>query len=260
MLAAITNQTATEEIPFSITATAVDPDMPANLLVYSLESAPAGMTIHPSTGAISWTPTEAQGPGVYEVMVRVIDNGEPQLAHNHPFNVTVSEVNRPPLLAEVAEATVHAGTTVAIRLSATDPDLPANTFTFSLISGPEGATVTSTGQVEWTPPLTATGGVAEFVVRVTDDGAPTQSDDETFKVAVAGPLEILSATHTGDQWTILWRAVAGNTYRLISAPTLASTEWTPLSGEVTATGDTASQTLPIVPEISTSFLRVELVQ
>ena len=260
VLAAIADQATTEAVPFSLAATAVDSDIPANVLVYSLDAAPVGMTIHPGTGAISWTPTEAQGPGTHDIVVRVSDNGVPPLAQTHSFSVSVSEVNRSPLLAGVADATVHAGTLFATRLSATDPDLPANTVTFSLISGPEGATVNPAGQVEWTPPLTATGGVGEFVVRVTDDGAPTQSDDETFRVAVAGPVEILRVTRTGDQWTILWRAVAGNHYRLIRTATLVSAEWALVPGEVTATGDTASRTLPIESEISTSFLRVELVQ
>ena len=48
---------------YTFTAGASDPDVPANTLSFSLLGAPAGATIHPATGAFSWTPTEAQGPG-----------------------------------------------------------------------------------------------------------------------------------------------------------------------------------------------------
>lgn len=34
-----------------------------NVLTYSLSNAPAGATINPTNGVITWTPTEAQGPG-----------------------------------------------------------------------------------------------------------------------------------------------------------------------------------------------------
>lgn len=218
------------------------------------------MTIHPNTGAISWTPTEAQGPGTFEVTVRVTDNGVPPLADTREFSVSVGEVNRQPFLTAMTDSTVHAGTVFAISLGATDPDVPANAVTFSLVTGPVGATVSASGRVEWTAPLASSGSTGTFVVRVTDDGVPPQSDEKSFQVAVAGPLEILGTTRSGDQWTILWHAVPGTTYRLVSATTLPATEWSPVPGEVTSTGSTASQTIVLTPDVSASFLRVELVR
>jgi hypothetical protein len=256
----LSGQTVAEESALSVAVIATDPDLPANGLTYSLDRAPAGMTIQPSTGAITWTPTESQGPGTHEVVVRVTDNGVPALSHTTGFTVSVSEVNRPPLLAAIQAATVHAGATFTVTLSATDPDVPANAFTYSLVGGPVGATVSSQGQVAWTLPLAAVGSVADFIVRVTDDGVPSQSDDSTFQVTVAGPVEILSTTRQGAEWTVLWRAVTGNTYRLVGSSSLPAAEWTALPGEVTATGDTASKTIVLEAGTASSFLRVELVR
>jgi hypothetical protein len=260
VLAAVSVQNVAEESVLTVAVVATDPDLPGNGLTYSLNTAPAGMTIHPATGAITWTPTEAQGPGTHEVVVRVTDNGVPALSHTTVFTVTVSEVNRPPVLATIPASTVHAGAPFTVTLSASDPDVPANAFTYSLVSGPAGATVSSQGQVTWTPPLADVGSVADFVVRVTEDGVPSQSDDTTFQVTVVGPVEIVGATHQGGEWTLVWRSVAGSTYRLIGASALPALEWTAVPGEVTATGDTASKTIALDAETSVSFLRVERVR
>ena len=78
MLAAIGDKTVDEGALLSFTATATDADLPANTLTFSLDAgAPAGASIDPATGLFTWTPSEAQGPGVYPVTVRVTDNGTP---------------------------------------------------------------------------------------------------------------------------------------------------------------------------------------
>lgn len=159
---------------------------------------------------LRWTPTEEQGPGSFTAAFRVTDNNPDavnakQLSTDSVLTITVNEVNRPPLLAPIPAATVHAGATFAVTLSATDTDIPANAFTYALVSGPAGATVSSQGQVAWTPPLAADGSVADFIVRVTEDGVPSLSDDSTFQVTVVGPVEILGTTRQGAEWTVLWR-------------------------------------------------------
>jgi hypothetical protein len=59
--------------PYTFTATATDADDPPQTLTFSLVGAPAGASIGGSSGAFSWTPTEAQGPGVYAFQVRASD-------------------------------------------------------------------------------------------------------------------------------------------------------------------------------------------
>ena len=96
-LASLANQTIDELTTLSAQASASDSDIPANTLTYSLDTAPAGMSIDSGSGAISWPTTEADGPGVYTVKVVVTDNGAPSLSATNTFTVTVNEVNSAPL-------------------------------------------------------------------------------------------------------------------------------------------------------------------
>jgi hypothetical protein len=79
----------TETVTF--TAQATDPDFPAQTLTFSLDAgAPAGASIHPTTGVFSWTPGEV---GTNFVIVRVTDNGTPPLSDSQ--SVTVRVISRP---------------------------------------------------------------------------------------------------------------------------------------------------------------------
>jgi hypothetical protein len=71
------------------TASATDADVPKQTLTYSLIGAPDGATINYNTGVFTWTPTEAQGPGTYPIIVRVTDNGTPPQFDEKTFVVTV---------------------------------------------------------------------------------------------------------------------------------------------------------------------------
>ncbi|PYJ79472.1 MAG: hypothetical protein DME22_25425 [Verrucomicrobia bacterium] len=81
--------TVVEDSPLTFTATATDADT-SQTLTFSLDpGAPPGATINPSSGVFVWTPTGTQGPGVYPVTVRVIDNGFPPLSDTSTFSITV---------------------------------------------------------------------------------------------------------------------------------------------------------------------------
>src|SRR5207302_667244 len=152
------------------TASATDVDLPANTLTFALVSAPTGMTINPANGAISWTPSEAQGPSTNVVSVSVTDNGVPALSVTNSFTVTVTEANLTPLL------------------SATDVDLPANTLTFALVSAPVGMSINaSSGAISWTPREAQGPSTNVVSVSVTDNGVPALSVTNSFTVTVNVP-------------------------------------------------------------------------
>ncbi|HEY3216067.1 MAG TPA: putative Ig domain-containing protein, partial [Candidatus Eisenbacteria bacterium] len=65
--------TIPELVAYGFTASASDSDLPAQTLTFSLIGAPLGASIGGSSGAFSWTPSEAQGPGSYPFTVRVSD-------------------------------------------------------------------------------------------------------------------------------------------------------------------------------------------
>src|SRR5262249_62282658 len=111
--------------------------------------------INASTGAFSWTPTEAQGPGSYSFTVRVSDGVANADA---PITITVNEVNVAPTLSGVpALTTVQDANLLTFTATATDPDIPANPLTFSLLGAPAGAALNaSTAAFPGTPPHTLT--------------------------------------------------------------------------------------------------------
>ena len=81
MLAAIGNQTINEGATLTLTATATDADSPANTLTYSLVSPSLrGASINLSSGAFTWTPTEAQGRALTRLQRKSQDNGSPSLS------------------------------------------------------------------------------------------------------------------------------------------------------------------------------------
>src|SRR5207249_4631710 len=141
-----------EQTTLSVSASAIDADLPANSLTFALVSSPAGMIINPATGAISWTPTEAQGPRSEEGRVGETGNGVPALSVTNTFTVIVNEVNPVPVLTAPADQTINEQTTLSVSASATDADIPANSLTFALVSAPTGMTINpGSGAISWTP-------------------------------------------------------------------------------------------------------------
>jgi hypothetical protein len=147
---------------------------------------PAGAGINSSTGAFSWTPSDAQGPGTYRFKVVVTDNGSPNLSVNEEITVTVNEVNAAPTLTSPGNQSIVLGDTVSFTLSATDPDLPANTLTYSISGGSlSGMSLNSgTGAFSWTP---TSGQVGPHTVtfRVTDNGSPAMYNEQTITITVS---------------------------------------------------------------------------
>jgi hypothetical protein len=69
-------------------ATAHDSDIPVNQLTFTLDPGhPAGMTIDPASGVVSWTPTDGQAPSTNWITVRVTDDGVPNLSNQRTVQV-----------------------------------------------------------------------------------------------------------------------------------------------------------------------------
>jgi hypothetical protein len=81
------NASVTYDTQLTFTAQAMDIDVPAQTLVFSLIGAPAGASIGPSTGVFTWTPTAAQAGAAYTFSVAVSD-GEASVSSS--ITVTVN--------------------------------------------------------------------------------------------------------------------------------------------------------------------------
>ena len=142
----IGNKTVNEGVLLSFTATGSDAD--GDPLVFSLGAgAPAGAAIT-AGGNFTWTPTEAQGPGVFPITVILTAAGQ---TDQETIQVTVNEVNVAPVLAQPSDMTVTEGASAQQQLTATDADIPANTLTFSKVTGPLFVTVSPSGLVTVSP-------------------------------------------------------------------------------------------------------------
>ena len=215
-----------------------------NVLAYSLSSAPAGATINPATGVFSWTPSEIQGPGVYDITVVVTDNNLPPFSDSKTFQVTVNEVNLPPVLAAISNRTVHAGMAVTFTNSASDPDLPANLLGYSLDPGaPAGASVQpSSGVFAWQTSTLNAGTTNPVTVRVTDDGVPPLSDTNSFSIAVLAPPSFMGATASAGEFVVSWSSIPGTSYRVQYTDDLAAPGWSNAVPDLVAQGSMLTYT------------------
>ncbi len=183
-----------EQTTLSLPLSAVDPDLPQQTLTWQLApGAPTGLSLNPATGLLMWTPTEAQGPSNYVVRVIVRDNGTPSLSDSNALTIVVNEVNRPPVLDAISNQVAYVLAPLVVRITASDPDIPANTLRFSLDPGaPAGARIDpATGLFTWMPTRAQAASSNTITIRVTDNGLPTLSDTKTFTVIVPDYLEAI---------------------------------------------------------------------
>jgi VCBS repeat-containing protein len=109
-------------------------------LTFSLTVNPAGMSIDPDTGMISWTPSNAQvASSPHDVNVHTQDNGG--LFDDQPFQIAVKETNERPTdlqldVTEIGE-NVAPGTSVG-RFTVTDPDI-GDSHDLSIVDDPSNA-------------------------------------------------------------------------------------------------------------------------
>jgi hypothetical protein len=252
-LSAQQNQNVAELSTLVVTNTATDTDVPANTLTYSLLAPPAGAVIS-AAGVITWTPTEAQGPGVYTITTRVVDNGTPALSATNSFSVTVNEVNTAPVLPVQANRTIPELSAMVVTNRATDADLPANTLSYSLIAPPAGAAISSSGVITWTPTEAQGPSTNLFITVVADNGVPSLSATNSFTVIVTevnnGPVLPVQTNRTLlNQVSLLVTNTAtdsdapANTlaYNLVNPPSGAAIDtngiitWTPTAAQTPST-------------------------
>lgn len=246
-IAAISTQMVDEGSTFNFTPTATDPDIPTQTLAWALGPAsPTNATIDAISGLIQWT---AGLPGTQTFETVVTDGvGTNRLS----FEVIVKDVNSPPSLAVPAIQTLHHGETYTTTLTATDADLPAQSLSFSLLSGPTGATIDAvSGTLTWPSVVGPTNAFVLFTVQVQDDGVPPLAATNNFSVFVGDPLVTSIVTASNSTVSISWPTLPGNTYTLETTDSLLSLTnaptWTILTQGM-GTGGTA-QFPAIVPPI-----------
>jgi RHS repeat-associated protein len=170
---------------YSYQATADDPD--DDTLTWQLDDGPAGMTIDPQQGLLTWQ-TGVDDAGEYPVFLSVLD-GNGGLAWQI-FILRVDEEatdpgdNPGPTIHSTAPLLAKVGHEYRYAVEASHPDGLA--LQYSLEQAPAGATVDSDGLVRWTP---ASIGEHDFVLRVSD-GQRWQEQPWTVSVEADEPLAL----------------------------------------------------------------------
>ncbi|MBP0011424.1 putative Ig domain-containing protein, partial [Roseofilum sp. Belize Diploria] len=198
-----------------------DPD--GDLLLWSLDQAPSGMSIHSTTGEITWTPT-AEQLGEQEVAVRLTDAQGSYTGV--AFTLTARGTNIAPLIVSTPLTETSLGSEYLYQVLAADPD--GDALTFSLDQAPDGMSINEHGVITWTP--TATGS-EPISVLVTDSLGATTTHSYTLEVEAnarnlaptitSTPLSYGSAP--GQEYTYQLSAVDPEegenvTYQLLSSP------------------------------------------
>jgi hypothetical protein len=173
-----------------------DSDLPKQAISYSInqESIDAGLVIDASSGLLSWTPLETQGPDAYVVVVTAQDDGSPPLNGTQSFTVHVTEVNVSPTLIVGDFESVGELTEFRLEVHATDPDVP-NTLTFSIdeASAAQGMVIapiekaegiSASAAITWTPSEDQGPGGYSIDIKVTDSGPDNLTDSVTVVLNV----------------------------------------------------------------------------
>jgi RHS repeat-associated protein len=126
---------------------AVDPDN--DPVRFSLITAPASMTIDPTTGLITWTPADSE-LGSHPLVVRASDGRGGFNDQRFTIEVDLAPPNRPPVFTSLPVNVSYIGKDYKCDADAVDPD--SDTLTFSLLANPSGMTIDpATGLISWKP-------------------------------------------------------------------------------------------------------------
>jgi hypothetical protein len=148
---------------------------------------PPGMSLSPSTGIISGTPTAG---GTYSVEVTVSDGSTP--AETRVTTITITVAGPPISITTSTLPSAIATVSYSQQMQATGG---AGSYTWSISAGklPAGLTLaSSTGTIGGTP---TAGGTSTFIATVRDSEKPSQSHSAAMSLTVApSPLTISTRT------------------------------------------------------------------
>jgi len=199
---------------------AIDPD--ADPVQFSLDLAPAGMSINSTNGAVAWTPAIGQ-QGTNAVIIRIADGLGGVAQQSYAIEVEAVAPNLPPVFVSVPFLNLLLDAPYDYQAVAQDPE--GQVLTYSLIQGPAGMSMDASGLVSWTPvssdageyivvirvlDSSGAGGVQRFTLSASENMPPAFSSEPVLQVAGGG--------------TYRYRALASDpenqylTYTLISGP------------------------------------------
>ncbi len=172
--------TATLDIPYAYDVKGIDLD--GDPLIWTLTSAPRGMSIDSASGTVRWRPAADQ-LGLADVVVLVTDAQGGTATQR--FTITVRAGNVPPVISTVPLTRASVGQIYNYSVRAADVD--GDPLSYTLTRAPQGMSINSvTGLVQWTP-LARQVGSQDVEINV-EDGQGSKAT-QTFRIeVVAAPI------------------------------------------------------------------------
>ncbi|NUM55446.1 MAG: PQQ-dependent sugar dehydrogenase [Candidatus Hydrogenedentes bacterium] len=183
----IGNKTVDENELLQFSVSASDPDGATPAL--SASSLPSGASFVDNgngTGTFTWTPNFFQAGTYQDVKFTATDNGSPAKSDSRFIDITVNNVNRPPVLDPIGNKSVDENAPLQFVVSATDPDGTALAMEASNL--PAGASFVDngngTGTFSWTPDYNAAGVYPNVTFSARDYNSPPLNDSESIAITV----------------------------------------------------------------------------
>ncbi len=191
--------TATEDVAYSYSITASDPDSGASLTI-SATTLPVWLTLTDNgdgTAALAGTPANAQ-VGDHGVVLEVSDGS---LTATQSFTITVSNTNDAPVAGNDTLTTAEdtpLTITVATDLLANDTDADGDSLTVTGFTQPANGTVVDNGDGTWTyTPAGNFNGTDSFTYTVSDGNGGTDTATVNLTVTAVNDAPTVAAVNLG---------------------------------------------------------------
>ncbi len=181
IITTINDQEMTEGQLLNISIAAEDPD--GHQIFWAIENLPDFASFNETTNTLRFQP-DFEDAGIYEdITITVSDNGVPSLSDEVEFNLTVTNVNRPPLLTAIDDQEMMEGETLEIPVVVDDPD--GNQVDLSFSNLPDFAEWDEDNNIlSFLPDFEDAGVYENISITATDNGNPIDSAFTSFNLIV----------------------------------------------------------------------------
>ncbi len=203
----VSNQTVSRggNLSFSVEPTGYNPALGKPVFALGDDARPE-MAID-DAGRFSWSPPDDLPAATYPVTITVQQPGHPESLRSQTVQITLRDVNQPPVIASIEDQTLYAGSELRVEVPASDPD-SSNIPKLELIGeAPPGTGIDpGTGEFRWQPPENLEPGEYEITLRATDGGSPPMSATRSFKVTVRDDVARFTYLVAAVQQDGIWQA------------------------------------------------------
>ena len=140
----------------------------------------------------------------------------------------MNEVNSAPVLPIQTNLTIVGLATLVLTNTATDSDLPANSFVYTLLNAPTNAVIDTNGIITWTPQPNQVPSTNVFMTAVMDHN-PWAADEQNLSATNSFTVVAAAATHNGPALPVQPDRTIGESATLVVTNTATDSDIPPLA-------------------------------